>query len=200
MPRSLRTPSAIAAAVAAEITGPSSTSRRANLTAGSYAMTPPLKYALAPGVATIRDAINPPVKDSATPSEYPLATSRAPTAASRLTSSMPKTASPRIARSAPSSTSRRSRALASSGAFTVIRTFTPSMPLARKAIVGAPGPSASRASRRGATSSERRASEMPTVRRVRETMTAGSPVRSWRSGMTARASISSISYGTPGTA
>ena len=57
----------------------------------------------------------------------------------------------------------------------MIRTFRPSIPEARKAMVGLPA--ASRASTRGATSSASVDSASPQVRRVRLTMVAEVPER-----------------------
>ncbi len=74
----------------------------------------------------------------------------------------------------------------------------PSMPLARKATVTVP-PS-SNASSRGASRSASVDSLMPQVRRVRLAITVRRPWRASRSGITARCTISRISWGTPGTA
>ena len=87
------------------------------------------------------------------------------------------------------------RALASSPAFAVTRTLMPSMPLARKAIVGFDCEST-----RAAIISASVDSATPHVRNTRLKITACSPDRARRSGMTARSTISCISWGTPGTA
>ena len=76
-----------------------------------------------------------------------------------------------------------------------MRTLMPSMPLARKAIVGLVWTST-----RAEIISARVDSATPHVRKVRLMITACSPDRCWRSGITALSTISCISWGTPGTA
>ena len=77
----------------------------------------------------------------------------------------------------------------------MMRTLIPSMPLARKAMVGFVC-----VSTRDEIISARLDSATPHVRSVRLRITASSPDLARRSGTTARSSISFISWGTPGTA
>jgi hypothetical protein len=142
--------------------------------------------------------MSPPVNDSARPIVKPPPSSSDPTACSIDSSSTPNTRSPSNARNSDSSASMSLNASLSSAAFAVMRTFSPSTPLARKASVGLPV--RSRYSMRSASTSARPDSLSPHVRRVRLTMAASMPERCRRSGRTAFAMISRISYGTPGTA
>ncbi len=103
-----------------------------------------------------------------------------------------------MARSSASSASSIANASVSVGALAVTRIFSPSMPMARNAIVGFD--LASRASIRPAIRSPRVDSASPHVRIMRLRITAVEPDRRLRSGMTPRPSISSISIGTPGMA
>ena len=89
-----------------------------------------------------------------------------------------------------SSASMRRAAASSEAALTVMRTFNPSMPLARKASVGAPGPAESRETMWSASFSASPDSLSPHVRRVRERITATVPARRARSGSTAPETIS----------
>ena len=100
-----------------------------------------------------------------------------------------------IGRSSASSASISARASSSVAAFAVIRTYRPSIPRARNAIVGFPWTST-----RSAIISASRDSDVPHVFSERDTMTARSPERSRRSGSTWSVTICCISYGTPGTA
>jgi hypothetical protein len=110
-------------------------------------------------------------------------------------SSTPKTRSPSSPRSSRSSTSISAAASSSVAALAVKRTHRPSIPRAKKAIVGLVWPST-----RWAISSDSPDSDVPHVRSVRLTIVDRSPDRASRSGSTARATISFISRGTPGTA
>lgn len=76
----------------------------------------------------------------------------------------------------------------------------PSMPLAWKAMVGAPGPASSSAFMWSPRRSAMDDSASPHVRTTRLRMTSVTPLRDRRSGRMARSSISTISWGTPGTA
>jgi hypothetical protein len=112
-----------------------------------------------------------------------------------LCSSTPNTSLPRISRNSASSASRSRRASAKSAALAVSRSFRPSIPDARNAMVGFVC-----ASTRSATISARADSATPHVRSVRLTITWAEPDRRRKSGTTARSIISCISCGTPGTA
>ena len=92
-----------------------------------------------------------------------------------------------------SATSAPRTASASSAvaALAVTRTLSPSMPLARKAMVACPRRSSS--STRSASISAIPDSEWPHVRRVRLRITPVSPARRRSSGMTVPATISFIS-------
>ena len=94
-------------------------------------------------------------------------------------------------RSSVSSSSSTCTTASSLSALAVTRTLSPSMPLARKAMVARPLRSS--ASRRSPQSSPRRASDVPQVRRVRLRMTEETPARRFRSGMTVPSSMMRIS-------
>ena len=82
-----------------------------------------------------------------------------------------------------------------SAALAVSRTLIPSIPDARKAMVGFVCRST-----RWPMSSARVDSAVPHVRSMRLTITDRGPARRCRSGTTARSTMSRISAGTPGTA
>ena len=113
-------------------------------------------------------------------------------------SSTPNTMGPTMLRTRASSSASRVSASVSLAALAVIRTFRPSMPLARKASVGPP--SVSRRSISSARSSASPDSDWPHVRSVRDRMTLAIPARRFRSGRTVPSTIWRISQGTPGTA
>src|SRR6266540_999218 len=183
-----RAPTAIASAAEALTTGPSGTPSTSNFTDESYETIEPLKNPLAPATFVMRAPIIPPVSDSASPSVSPSASSASATACSIVSSSTPNTRSPSTARSSASSAASTSRAVGSSGAFTVMRTFSPSTPLARKASVHVPA--SSRCSMRSARRSASPDSLSPHVRNVRLMITADVPERRRRSGSTAAVMIS----------
>ena len=81
------------------------------------------------------------------------------------------------------------------GALAEIRTTRPSMPRARKAMVGLVC-----VSTRPAMRSDSADSDVPQVLRLRERIVPRSPDRSSRWGTTAEATMCCISWGTPGTA
>ena len=108
-----------------------------------------------------------------------------------VSSSMPNTMSPRIPTSSATSSASTRSASSEVGALAVIRTLSPSMPLARKAMVA--WPDASSSSIRPASSSARPDSLWPQVRSVRLRMTACTPARRCRSGSTVPETISCIS-------
>ncbi len=87
----------------------------------------------------------------------------------------------------------RRAASSSSSALTVIRTLRPSIPLAKKASVGAPGPAPSSSVMWSASRSARPDSLSPQVRSVRDRMTATVPARRARSGRIAPAMMICIS-------
>ena len=142
--------------------------------------------------------MSPPVSDSARARVSPRSRSRSRTTDSIVSSSVPNTMSPIRCRRRLSSSSRIETASASLAAFAVIRTFRPSKPLARKAIVAVPASSRRRIS--SSSCSARPDSDWPQVRSVRLRMTALIPARSARSGSTPSSTICFISHGTPGTA
>ena len=111
--------------------------------------------------------------------------------------SVPNTDSPISPRTRPSTSSSARPAPAASAARAVIRTFSPSQPLAKKAIVASPVRS-SRAISPSRTSASPD-SDRPQVRSTRLAITDLAPARSPRSESTS-AIISRISHGTPGTA
>ncbi len=159
---------------------------------------PPLNQAEAPGTLTRREAMRPPVSDSATPKVRPRPTRRAATATSIDSSSTPNTMSPRrVSMARRTSTSSLSSSAVTSlrwRARAVMRTLMPSIPEARKARVTSPA--ASRASMRSCSDSARPDSLAPQVRRTRLAMTPSSPasaMRARRSGRMARSNISAIS-------
>ena len=113
-------------------------------------------------------------------------------------SSMPNTMSPTMARTRASPSASRASAWASVAALAVRRTFKPSMPLAKKAMVAPP--SLSMRSISLARSSASPDSDRPHVRKVRDRMTLEMPARRLRSGRMVPSTIWCISHGTPGTA
>jgi hypothetical protein len=154
---------------------------------------------------TSRDAISPPVSDSATARVSERAASRSATATSMFSSSTPKTMSPMpwamAKRTSASSWSSRAPTSGRVRARAVMRTLMPSMPEAKKAKVTSPEPSS--AATRSASASARPDSLAPQVRSTRLAMTPSSPasaMRARRSGRMPRSNMSIISQGTPGTA
>ena len=133
-----------------------------------------------PGMATRRDATSPPVTDSASPSVSPRSRSSSSTTLSIVSSSTANTRSPRIARRlALLGLDERLAPPRVVAAFAVMRTTMPSMPRARKAIVGFVC-----ASTRSAIISARPDSDAPHVFSERDTIAACSPARASRSGST----------------
>ena len=132
-------PSAISRAASSLTTTSAVTPSTERFTSVAYAPIVPRNTSLAPGTLTMRAPMNPPVTDSATPSDQPRARKRSSTANSIVSSSTPNTRSPRIARSSFSSLSTIAHASASVAPLAVMRTTSPSMPRARKAIVASPG-------------------------------------------------------------
>ena len=125
-----RTPFAMTMTASRETIGPWGISHHLNDASFEYATTLPTNTSLATGIAARRAPTRPPVRDSATARRMPRSCNKSRTTDSMVSSSMPNTQSPRMRRTRSSSSATMTLAAASSGALTVIRTLSPSIPLA----------------------------------------------------------------------
>ena len=145
-----------------------------------------------------RPPIRPPVTDSATPRVQPWVRRSSRTTDSIVSASTPNTMSLISRRTRCSQVSSTSCTVSTESDFAVSRTLMPSQPLARKANVGLPTSSNSLIT--VSSRSLRADSDSPHVRNTRDAITDCDPLRCSKSGRMARANMSCISWGTPGTA
>ncbi len=177
-----RAPCAISSAAVSLTTGPSLTPSNCCFTSVAYDTIDPRNTVLEPGTPVRRAPTNPPVTDSANPSDQPLLRSRSSTTDSIDSSSAPNTSSPSRSRSRWSQTSSSCRQASRVAALAVSRTLRPFHPLARNASVGLPASSSS--PMMSSSRSLRPLSLSPHVSSVRLAITDGSPERRLSSGKT----------------